>query len=66
MKKKNVASLPELIKSAQQNNVRLIACTMTMELMGIKQEELIDGVEHGGVATYLNQAEAANVNLFIG
>ncbi|HDS84685.1 MAG TPA: pyridine nucleotide-disulfide oxidoreductase [Phycisphaerales bacterium] len=65
MKKKNVASLSELIDKARQNHVRLVACAMTMDLMGIKREELIDGVEEGGVAMYLNQAEASGVNLFI-
>jgi NADPH-dependent 2,4-dienoyl-CoA reductase/sulfur reductase-like enzyme/peroxiredoxin family protein/rhodanese-related sulfurtransferase/TusA-related sulfurtransferase len=66
MKKKNVLSLPELITAAQRAGVRLVACTMTMDLMGIKCEELIDGVTEGGVATYLDKAGAANVNLFIG
>jgi NADPH-dependent 2,4-dienoyl-CoA reductase/sulfur reductase-like enzyme/peroxiredoxin family protein/rhodanese-related sulfurtransferase/TusA-related sulfurtransferase len=66
MKKKNVLSLPELIASAQQGGVRLVACTMTMDLMGIKREELIDGIEEGGVAMYLDKAGSANVNLFIG
>ena len=66
MKKKNVLSLPELIATAQKNGVRLVACTMTMDLMGIKREELIDGVEEGGVAAYLDKAGSANVNLFIG
>jgi len=66
MKKKNVLSLPELIAAAQHAGVRLVACTMTMDLMGIKREELIDGVEEGGVATYLDRAGSANVNLFIG
>jgi NADPH-dependent 2,4-dienoyl-CoA reductase/sulfur reductase-like enzyme/peroxiredoxin family protein/rhodanese-related sulfurtransferase/TusA-related sulfurtransferase len=66
MKKKNVLSLPELIAAAQHAGVRLVACTMTMDLMGIKHEELIDGVEEGGVATYLDKAGSANVNLFIG
>ena len=65
MRKKNVASLPELIRSAQQAGVRLVACSMSMDLMGIRREELIDGVEEGGVAMYLNEAEAGNVNLFI-
>lgn len=65
MKKKNVASLSGLISQAQEGGVRLVACTMTMDLMGIRKEELIDGVEEGGVAMYLNQAEAAGVNLFI-
>ncbi len=65
MKKKNVASLTELINNARENGVRLVACAMSMDLMGIHKEELIDGVEEGGVAMYLNQAESAGVNLFI-
>jgi len=65
MKKKNAASLPELIKEAQKAGVKLIACTMSMDMMGIKKEELIDGVEEGGVALYLNSAESGNFNLFI-
>lgn len=65
MKKKNVLSLAELIETAKQNGVRLVACAMSMDLMGIHKEELIDGVEEGGVAMYLDQAEAAGVNLFI-
>ena len=65
MRNKGVASLPELIRSAQAAGVRLVACSMSMDLMGIRREELIDGVEEGGVAMYLNQAEAGNVNLFI-
>ena len=65
MKKKNVSSLPELIQKAKENGVKLVACAMSMDLMGIKQEELIDGVEEGGVAMYLNKAESAGVNLFI-
>ncbi|TYQ17808.1 UNVERIFIED_CONTAM: NADPH-dependent 2,4-dienoyl-CoA reductase/sulfur reductase-like enzyme [Acetivibrio alkalicellulosi] len=65
MKKKNVASLEELIKQAQSNGVKLMACNMSMDLMGIKQEELIDGVDIGGVAAYLGEAEESNVNLFI-
>ncbi len=65
-RKKNVLSLPELMAAAQKSGVRLVACTMTMDLMGIKREELIAGVEEGGVATYLDRAGSANVNLFIG
>jgi len=66
MRKKNVLSLPELIVAAQKSGVRLVACTMTMDLMGLKREELLDGVEEGGVAMYLDRAGSANVNLFIG
>jgi NADPH-dependent 2,4-dienoyl-CoA reductase/sulfur reductase-like enzyme/peroxiredoxin family protein/rhodanese-related sulfurtransferase/TusA-related sulfurtransferase len=65
MKKKNVASLNELIGSALLSGVRLVACSMTMDIMGIKREELIDGIQEGGVASYLDRAEAGNVNLFI-
>ncbi len=65
MKDKNVNSLEELITQAMANGVKLIACTMSMDVMGIKKEELIDGVELAGVASYLGDAEEANVNLFI-
>ena len=65
MKKKNVSSLDELIRQAKEQGVRLVACNMSMDLMGIKKEELIDGVEIGGVAAYLAAAEESNVNLFI-
>ncbi len=65
MKKKNVAPLDELIASARKAGVRLVACSMSMDLMGIKREELLEGVEEGGVATYLNEAQRGAVNLFI-
>jgi peroxiredoxin family protein/TusA-related sulfurtransferase/rhodanese-related sulfurtransferase len=65
MKKKNIDSLESLIAQAQENGVEFIACTMSMDVMGVKKEELIDGVEFGGVATYLERTEEANLNLFI-
>lgn len=65
MRKKNVQSLPELIDSAKALGVKFIACTMSMDVMGIKQEELIDGLEFAGVATYLGEAGEAGTNLFI-
>jgi len=65
MKDKNVDSLEDLIKKAMQAGVRIVACTMSMDVMGIKEEELIDGVELGGVGAYLGDAEESNVNLFI-
>lgn len=65
MKKKNVASLDELIRQAKNNGVRLVACTMSMDVMGIHEEELIDGVEMAGVASYLGAAEQSDTNLFI-
>jgi len=63
MRKKNVASLGELIDSARRAGVRMVACSMSMDLMGIKREELIDGVEEGGVAAYLGTAQEGHVNL---
>lgn len=65
MKQKNVSSLEELIAQAREQGVTLMACQMSMDVMGIKKEELLDGVEIGGVATYLGEAEEADVNLFI-
>ena len=65
MEDKNVDSLEELMQHAMDSGVRLIACTMSMDIMGIKKEELIDGVEFAGVASYLGDAEESNVNLFI-
>ncbi|MDD5021229.1 MAG: FAD-dependent oxidoreductase [Endomicrobiaceae bacterium] len=65
MKKKNVTTLKELIESAQKNGVKFIACTMSMDIMGIKKEELIDGIEYAGVAKYISESEHANSNLFI-
>ncbi len=65
MKQKNVAPLPDLIATARDSGVRLVACAMSMDVMGIKEQELIDGVEIGGVGTYLDAADSANLNLFI-
>ncbi|MFC5402867.1 DsrE/DsrF/DrsH-like family protein [Cohnella soli] len=65
MKKHNALSLPQLIELAQEQGVKLVACTMTMDLLGLKQEELIDGMEFAGVAAYLGDANGAKVNLFI-
>ena len=65
MRDKNVDSLEDLMKSAMANGVRLVACTMSMDVMGITKDELIDGVELAGVASYLGDAEESNVNLFI-
>lgn len=65
MRKKNVNNLPQLLENAQAMGVKMIACTMSMDVMGIKEEELIEGVELAGVATYLGEADNSNVNLFI-
>ena len=65
MKKKNVESLESLIQMAKANGVELVACSMSMDIMGIKQEELIDGVTIGGVASMLAHAEESDMSLFI-
>lgn len=65
MNDKNVDSLETLMQHAMRNGVKLVACTMSMDIMGITKEELIDGVEFAGVASYLGDAEESNVNLFI-
>jgi peroxiredoxin family protein/TusA-related sulfurtransferase len=65
MKKHNIQSLEELIQQAVDHGVRLIACQMSMEIMGIKREELIDGIEMGGVATFLGAGELSDMSLFI-
>lgn len=65
MDKHNISSLEELIKIGVDSGIRIVACQMSMDLMGITKEELIDGVEIGGVATYLDAADDSNVNLFI-
>ena len=65
MKKKNVDSLPEMIRIAQEQGVKLLACQMSMDLMGISQEELIDGVELAGVATMAAAASNSNTHYFI-
>ena len=65
MNKKNIESLEALRSQAIQNGVEFIACQMSMDVMGVKREELLDNVTIGGVATYMNRAEQANVNLFI-
>ena len=65
MKNKNIQSLEDLMQAAIDNGVEIVACTMSMDVMGIKKEELIDGITYGGVGYYLGEAEESNVNLFI-
>ena len=65
MKRKNIDSLENLRDMAVANGVEFIACQMSMDVMGVKKEELLDNVTIGGVATYMNRAEKSNVNLFI-
>ena len=65
MKRNGVHSLPELIASAQAGGARIIGCTMTMDLLGIAESDLIDNVELGGVATFLGEAAESTTTLFI-
>lgn len=65
MKKKNVESLESLRDMAIANGVEFIACQMSMDVMGVDKEELLDNVTIGGVATYMNRAEDSSLNLFI-
>ena len=65
MKDKGVSSLEDLIENALAHGVRLVACQMSMDIMGIKREELIDGVELGGVSTFLGSGEQSDMSLFL-
>ncbi len=65
IKKKGVASIEELRDMAREADVKLIACQMTMDLFEYKKEDMIDGLEIGGAATYMEQALKSDVNLFI-
>jgi peroxiredoxin family protein len=65
MKKHNVQSLPSLIEMAKEQDVKLVGCQMTVDLLGLKHEEMIDGIEYAGVGAYLGDASEGNVNLFI-
>lgn len=61
----NGMSLDDLIASAQEQGVKFVVCTLSMDILGFKKEELLDGMEYMGVAAYLGEADEANVNLFI-
>jgi len=65
MNKHNALTLTQLVEMAQEQDIKLVTCTMTMDLLGLQKEELLDGIEYAGVAAYLADAEDGNVNLFI-
>jgi len=65
MRQQNVSTLAELVDTAREQGVKMVVCTMSMDVMGFRKDELIDGVEFAGVATYLGEADEANVNMFI-
>ncbi|MFC4558511.1 DsrE/DsrF/DrsH-like family protein [Virgibacillus kekensis] len=65
MKKHNALPLPQLVEMAQEQDIKLIACTMTMDLLGLQKEELLDDIEYAGVAAYIGDSEDGNITLFI-
>lgn len=65
MKQKNVDALPVMIEKAHELGVKFVACTMSMDIMGIDKEELFEWVEYGGVATFIGDSEEASMQLFI-
>jgi len=65
VKKHNALTLTQLIEMAREQDIKLVTCTMTMDLLGLQKEELLDDIEYAGVAAYLADAESGNVNLFI-
>ncbi|GIP26984.1 hypothetical protein J23TS9_21140 [Paenibacillus sp. J23TS9] len=62
-KNANVPSIPELVSMAQELGVKIIACQMTMDVMNLKEEDFIDGIEVGGAATFIDYAKDANISL---
>lgn len=65
MKSKDIMSLEELMNKSIENGVNLIACSMSMDVMGISKDELLENIEYGGVGQYLGEAQNSNTNLFI-
>ena len=65
MKRRNVETLPNMIAMAQEMGIKLIACEMSMNVMGITREELVDGLSYGGAATYVADAAGAKITLFV-
>ena len=65
MKEKNVSSLEELFAMAKDLGVKMVACGMSMDVMGVEREDLVDGVEYGGVGTFLGEASSSRLQLFI-
>lgn len=65
MRTKEITSLREQFKDAQELGTKLIACDMSMDMLGITEKELIDGVVVGGIGTYVSEAKGSNISLFI-
>jgi peroxiredoxin family protein len=58
-------TLEELVDSAREMGVKFVACTLSMDILGFSEDEMMDDIEYAGVASYLGEADEANVNLFI-
>jgi peroxiredoxin family protein len=65
MKKGGVPSIPDLVEMARESGVKLIACQMTLDVLGIKKADLIDGLEFAGAGTFLDFAADADITLFV-
>jgi peroxiredoxin family protein len=65
MRDANISGLNELIAIAQEQEIRMVACTTSMEVLGMTEDDLLEGVEFAGVATYFDYADDANVNLMV-
>src|SRR5690625_2136367 len=65
VKKHNAMSVPQLIELAHEQDINMVACTMTMDLLGIQEEEMVGTINYGGVGAYIGDAGQANTNLFI-
>jgi peroxiredoxin family protein len=65
MQQRNIQSLPNMIALAQELGVKMVACEMSMGVMGVTRAELLDNIEYGGVARYLGDASKSKVTLFI-
>ena len=64
-KKQSVPPIKELLDMARESGVKLVACQMTMDVLGIKKKNLIDGIEFGGLATFIEYGMGSTVNLFV-
>lgn len=65
MKRENVATIPDLLEACQEFDIKLIACQMTLDVLGIEPEDLLEGVEVGGAATFIEFAKDADITLYV-
>ena len=65
LKKQAVPPIKELLDMSRESGVKMIACQMTMDVLGIKQKDLIDGIEYGGLATFIEYGMGSTITLFV-